>query len=73
MVTASDLKNGEDMVEMVRNSLSTNSHFGKLGFEQKPKPVCLIIDELDGAFGGGAYQADGISKVAAFIQKCLKM
>jgi chromosome transmission fidelity protein 18 len=54
-VNASDLRTGDQLVELVRNSLSTNAHFTKAGFQANAKPVCLIIDELDGAFGGGAY------------------
>ena len=71
-INASDLRNGDQLVEQLRNSLSTNAYFGKGGYQATAKPVCLIIDELDGAFGGGAYQTEGMAQVATFIQKCLK-
>jgi hypothetical protein len=49
------MRSGDQLVELIRNSLSTNAYFGKGGYQAKAKPVCLIIDELDGAFGGGGY------------------
>jgi hypothetical protein len=54
------MRSGDQLVELIRNSLSTNAYFGKGGYQAKAKPVCLIIDELDGAFGGGGYQNEGI-------------
>jgi Holliday junction resolvasome RuvABC ATP-dependent DNA helicase subunit len=32
-VNASSLQNGESLIEVVRNSLSTNAYFGKSGFQ----------------------------------------
>ena len=54
-VNASDVRTGDQLVALIKNSLSTNAHFTKTGAAQstKPKPVCLILDEIDGALGGG--------------------
>jgi hypothetical protein len=53
-----------------------NSYFGKVGEEdneERNKPVCLIIDEVDGAIGGGtsADSSKGIQKVVDYLKKCI--
>ena len=55
-VNASDVRTGDQLVGLIKNSLTTNAHFSKTGFVNaaKKKPVCLILDEIDGALGGGA-------------------
>ena len=77
-VNASDVRTGTQLVEKIKNSLSTNAHFNKEGYsrEQSKKPVCLILDEIDGALGGGADSNDGqmagLKQVADFLQKSIK-
>ena len=39
---------------------------------QDRKPVCLIVDEMDGALGGGSDINKGIGQVADYIQKAIK-
>ena len=55
-VNASDVRTGTELIEKIKDSLSTNAHFTKTGFagSSKKQPVCLILDEIDGALGGGA-------------------
>jgi hypothetical protein len=69
------VRSGAELVELIRNSLSTNAYFNQAGFlgSAKRKPVCLILDEIDGAFGGGSDQTKGINLVADFIKKCMKV
>lgn len=73
------------MVDLIKNSLTMNSHFEKTklvvkeGESAKP-PVCLILDEIDGALGGstsfgsggGGEQARGLKLVADYLEKAIK-
>ena len=60
-VNASDKRNGEELVNEIKNAITTNAHFNRAGFsneknkngDEGKKPVCLILDEIDGALGGG--------------------
>ena len=60
-VNASDKRNGEELVNEIKNAITTNAHFNRTGFsndknkngDEGKKPVCLILDEIDGALGGG--------------------
>ena len=49
----------------MKNAFTSNSHFGK----GESKPVCLIVDEVDGAVSGGINA--GFGKVAEFLKKCI--
>ena len=48
----------------MKNALTQNSHFTEGGDQ---KPVCLIVDEVDGAVSGGV----GFEKVAEFLRNCI--
>lgn len=82
-VNASDVRSGEQLVEKIRNCLTTDAHFGKAGFlgplvktkrnndwgaengeKDRKQPICLILDEVDGALGGGSDQSRGMAQVA---------
>jgi len=56
-VNASDVRSGVELVDLIKNSLQMNSHF-ETNVDSK-KPVCLILDEIDGALGGGGSSTDG--------------
>lgn len=47
-----------------------NSYFDS---EEGKKPVCLIVDEVDGAIGGGTDQDNlkGIKKIVDYLKKCI--
>jgi len=60
-VNASDVRSADDLIEVIKQAITTNSHFGK-----EKKPVCLIIDEVDGAVSGGL----GFTKVCEFLKQC---
>ena len=47
----------------MKNALQQDAHFSK----GEQKPVCLIVDEVDGAVAGGV----GFEKVAEFLRNCI--
>ena len=63
-INASDLRSADDLIDAMKNALTQNSHFGA-----SKKPVCLIVDEVDGAANGGI--GGGFGKVADFLKRCL--
>ena len=72
-MNASDKRSPDDLILEIRNAITTNAHFDKSGFMQAKKdanqsdakkPVCLILDEIDGALGGGSDQSKGMNLVA---------
>ena len=81
-ISASEKRTGEQLIDEIKNAITTNAHFDKTGFLKiKPtkdqqissrKPVCLILDELDGALGGGPDANKGLGQVADFLKRCLK-
>jgi len=79
-VNASDKRNGEELVNEIKNAITTNAHFNKTGFAKSKmqdetdakKPICLILDEIDGALGGGSDQSRGMNFVADFLKKCIR-
>ena len=74
-VNASDVRSGVELVDLIKNSLQMNSHFEKDNKESK-KPTCLILDEIDGALGGGGSstdgQARGLKMVADYLTKAIE-
>ena len=75
-VNASDKRNGEELINEIKNAMTTNAHFNRSGFDKsdsdQKKPVCLILDEIDGALGGGPDQNKGMGLVADFLKKCIR-
>lgn len=56
--------------------MQMDSHFGKDSGAQGCKPTCLILDEVDGALGGGAggnsdEKSKGLKMVADYLKKCI--
>lgn len=64
-INASNMRSANDLIEAMTNALTQNSHFAK----GEEKPVCLIIDEVDGAVGGAI--GANFQKVVDFIKKCI--
>ena len=78
-VNASEKRTGIALVDEIKNAITTNAHFNKRGFaviknkgNDSKKPVCLILDEIDGALGGGSDASKGLYFVAEFLKRCLK-
>ena len=65
-INASEMRSANDLLEAMANSLTQNSHFTRNGGQ---KPVCLIIDELDGAVSGNIGAS--FSKVVDFLKKSI--
>lgn len=83
-MNASDKRNGEEITNEIKNAITTNAHFNKQGFSTaknhktnqdkgRKKPVCLILDEIDGALGGGSDQSKGMNFVSDFLKKCIRV
>jgi len=66
IINASDKRSPADLIDAMKNALTQNAHFGN-GPE---KPVCLIVDEVDGAVNGGIGQ--GFNKVVEFLKRCMQ-
>ena len=56
-INASDERTGEKILEKIKNAITTNAHFDSFQGEGT-KPVCLIVDEIDGAMGNGGGTSD---------------
>lgn len=69
-INASDERSGERLLEKIKNATQMNSCFKA---NQPDKPVCLIIDEVDGALGNGEKQdrSKGIGLVVEYLKKCI--
>ena len=69
-MNASDERTGDAILNKIKNSISMNSYFDS---EEGKKPVCLIVDEVDGAIGGGTDQDNlkGIKKIVDYLKKCI--
>ena len=63
-INGSDVRSPAQLLDQIKNGLTNNSHYGA-----EEKPVCLIIDEVDGALQGGI--GGGFSQITDFLKKCL--
>lgn len=83
-INASDERTGSQILNKIKNAISSDDYFTsktplqkKLGLEQgtsKGKPVCLIIDEVDGALSTSFDGANsrGIAQIVEYLKKCIK-
>jgi len=62
------------LIEAIKNAMTQDSHFGEEGLK-KQKPVLLVVDEVDGALGGGFGSTDGGSGgfrlVCDHLKRCI--
>eukprot|EP00347_Sterkiella_histriomuscorum_P000515 403375550 len=80
-VNASDERTGDRLLEKIKSATQMNSHFSKAApspvnggnQDDKQKPVCLIVDEVDGAVGsGGSLDGQkGVGKIVEYLKKCI--
>ncbi|CDW81860.1 chromosome transmission fidelity protein 18 homolog [Stylonychia lemnae] len=78
-INASDERSGEKILEKIKNATQMNSYFGSApsaggnGQDDSTKPVCLIVDEVDGALGGGSGQEStkGVGLIVEYLKKCI--
>lgn len=77
-VNASDERTGQQILNKIKNAISSDDYFtekgGKLGKQSAGKPVCLIVDEVDGALGSSFEGANskGISQIVDYLKKCIR-
>lgn len=61
------------LIQAMKNAMTQDAHFGEEGLRQKQKPVLLIVDEVDGALGGGGDGSGaGFKQVCDHLQKCIE-
>lgn len=58
------MRSPAQLLDQIKNGLTNNSHYGA-----EEKPVCIIVDEVDGALQGGI--GGGFSHVTDFLKKCI--
>ena len=63
-INGSDIRSPAQLLDLMKNGLTNNSHYGS-----EEKPVCLIVDEVDGALQGGL--GGGFSHITDFLKKCI--
>lgn len=82
-INASDMRSADQLLRSIRNAMTTDSHFNSASSGQTAKPCCIVIDEVDGAAGGGmvssaasvdgfAPGAKGFAHVIQVLQSCIQ-
>ena len=56
-INASDIRSGDQLLLAIKDAMTNDSYFDS----SKPKPCCLIIDEVDGAV---AFSDKGFNLIA---------
>ena len=72
-INGSDVRSPSQLLDLIKTALTVDSHFGTLENGEKTrenKPVCLIVDEIDGALAGGLNH--GFNLITDFFQKCMQ-
>lgn len=79
-INASDERTGDQILNKIKSAISSDDHFtqkvtrpGQIEREGSGKPVCLIVDEVDGALGSSfeGSNSRGISKIVDYLKKCI--
>ena len=69
-INASDERTGETILNKIKSAISSDDYFTqnkqsipfmKNDVQQSKKPVCLIVDEVDGALGSSLDSSKGIT------------
>ena len=73
-INASDERTGTKILDKIKTAISSNDYFtvNKLKKDDATaaKPVCLIVDEVDGALGSSLDGTKGISQIVEYLKKC---
>ena len=79
-INASDERTGEQILNKIKSAISQDDFFTKnkqanpfiKGDQpQTKKPVCLIVDEVDGALGSSLDSTKGIGQIVEYLKKCI--
>ena len=73
-VNASDERTGTKILDKIKSAISQNDHFTIKKFQgdsRQAKPVCLIVDEVDGALGSSLEGNRGITQIVQYLKKCI--
>lgn len=72
-INASDERTGNQILNRVKTAISRDNHFINKDSNLKAKPVCLIVDEVDGALGS-TFDGDsskGVASIVDYLKKCI--
>lgn len=79
-INASDERTGEQILNKIKSAISQDDFFTKnkqanpfikSDQTQTKKPVCLIVDEVDGALGSSLDSTKGIGQIVEYLKKCI--
>jgi chromosome transmission fidelity protein 18 len=79
-INASDERTGTQILDKIKSAISSDDFFSqnkrKIPFsknEESPnkKPVCLIVDEVDGALGSSLDSSKGVGLIVDYLKKCI--
>ena len=73
-INASDERTGTKILDKIKTAISSNDYFtvNKLKSDAGAvgKPLCLIVDEVDGALGSSLDGTKGIGQIVNYLKKC---
>lgn len=84
-INASDERTGNQILNKIKSAISSDDHFTIKSMRQQllekdgmsapsaGKPVCLIVDEVDGALGSSFEGANskGVHQIVEYLKKCI--
>jgi chromosome transmission fidelity protein 18 len=72
-INASDERTGNQILNRVKTAISRDNHFTNKDESTKKRPVCLIVDEVDGALGStfDGESSKGIGQIVEYLKKCI--
>jgi hypothetical protein len=79
-INASDERTGVSILNKIKSAISQDDFFSKnnqknpfISQDKLPikKPVCLIVDEVDGALGSTLDNSKGIGQIVEYLKKCI--
>lgn len=70
-INGSDVRSPVQLLQLIKTALTVDYHFGRktAGEQGAEQPVCLIVDEVDGALAGSMNS--GFNIVTDFLKKCI--
>lgn len=79
-INASDERTGNQILNKIKSAISQDDFFtqskqsnvmNKNDAQKSKKPVCLIVDEVDGALGSSLDNSKGVSQIVEYLKKCI--
>ena len=79
-INASDERTGQSILNKIKSAISQDDFFtqnkqknpfAKTDEVPVKKPVCLIVDEVDGALGSSLDNTKGVGQIVDYLKKCI--